>query len=141
MNGIKRDKTDLEQLIIKFCFPFWYRDVRNFNLLFTEAFLELIAIIVVIFSLVYIWYLIDLVFCHNAIIILVLWLDRPSFKNLSLKHDRPSNLSLLLLLTNFLRLLDEQNFLCWLVLLPITGCPFSFSLFLSKTVGSTMGHY
>ena len=37
--------------------------------------------------------------------------DKPSFKDLSLTHDRPSNLSLLQLLTNFLNDSDEQGFL------------------------------
>ena len=69
-------------------------------------------------------------------ILLVLSFDEPSFKNFSLTHDRP-NLSLVLQSTSFLSLLDEQGFLCWLVLL--LRVPLPVSLFLSKTVGSASG--
>ena len=86
---------------------------------------------------IYTLYLIVVDFRHDLMIILVLSFDKPSFKNLSLTHDRPSTLSLLLLSTNFSSRSDEQGFLCWLVLL--MGVPLSFSLFLSKTVGSANG--
>ena len=48
-------------------------------------------------------------FRHNTMILLVLCFE-PSFKNLWLTHDRPSNLSSLLLLTNVLNHSDEQDF-------------------------------
>ena len=83
---------------------------------------------------IYTWYLIEVDFRHDAMIILVLSFDKPSFKNLSLTHDRLSTLSLLLLSTNLLSRSDEQGSLCWLVLL--MGAPLSFSLALSKTVRS-----
>ena len=89
---------------------------------------------------IYTWYLIEVDFRRDAMIILVLSFYKPSFKNLSLAHDRPSNLSLPLLSTNFLSCSDEQDFLRWLVLL--LGVPLSFSLFLSKNCWvRSMGPY
>lgn len=44
LDHIKRDKIDLAQLIVGYYFPSWYRDVRKSNLLFFEAFWELMLL-------------------------------------------------------------------------------------------------
>ena len=78
-------------------------------------------------------YLIEVDFRHDAMIILVLFFDKPSFKNLSLTHGRPSNLSLLLRS-------DEQGFLRWLVLLlgvPLAFCHLHISDFLISVLSSS----